>query len=192
MLKLASGAWILAELVDNPPVVPEVTAAPAAAKVTATAGVARVEVSDRVEAQVVGVMDGDTIKVSIDGQVYSLRYIGVDAPEVSQPFGSQATAKNRELVGGKRVTLERDVSQTDKYDRLLRYVWLGEMMVNAELVRTGYASAATFPPDVKHQSLFATLQREASSSGRGLWAAPTPKPTIAAVAPSGRGNCDAS
>jgi len=73
-------------------------------------------------------------------------------------------------VEGKVVRLEKDVSETDKYGRLLRYVWVGDLFVNAELVRLGYAQVATYPPDVKYQDIFLKLQREARETGRGLWA----------------------
>ena len=72
-------------------------------------------------------------------------------------------------MSGKTVRLEKDVSETDRYGRLLRYVWVGDLMVNAELVRQGYAQAATFPPDVKYQQKFSALQKEAQTAGRGLW-----------------------
>ena len=81
-----------------------------------------------VEATVVRVIDGDTIEVEIDGTSYRVRYIGIDTPETVHPqkpvecFGKEASEKNRELVEGKRVRLEKDVSDTDKYGRLLRYV----------------------------------------------------------------------
>jgi len=118
---------------------------------------------------VVRVIDGDTIE--IDGNL-RVRYIGVDTPEVSgkvECYGREATQKNRELVEGKRVRLEKDVSETDRYGRLLRYVYVGDTFVNAELVREGYAQAATYPPDVKYQELFTRLQREAREAKRGLW-----------------------
>ena len=101
-----------------------------------------------------------------------MRYIGIDAPESTyehDPYGPEATAKNRELVAGKRVRLEKDVSEIDRYGRLLRYVYVGDVMVNAELVRLGYAQASSFPPDIRYQALFARLQQEARAAGRGLW-----------------------
>ncbi len=130
----------------------------------------------RVTAQVLRVIDGDTIEVSISRQAYKVRYIGIDTPETKhptkgiEPFGPEAAAKNEALVGGKVVELEKDVSETDKYGRLLRYVWIGDLMVNAELVRLGYAQISTYPPDVKYQDRFLRLQREARQDCRGLWA----------------------
>jgi micrococcal nuclease len=72
-------------------------------------------------------------------------------------------------VEGKEVRLEFDAQWRDKYRRLLAYVYLGDTMLNAELVRQGYAQVATFPPNVKYQELFLKLQREAREDRRGLW-----------------------
>jgi len=77
---------------------------------------------------------------------------------------------NRRLVDGKRVRLELDVQSRDRYGRLLAYVWLGDTMINAELVRLGYAQVMTVPPNVRHQALFVQLQRDARAARRGLWA----------------------
>ncbi|GAB4409892.1 MAG: hypothetical protein Kow00123_23400 [Anaerolineales bacterium] len=134
-------------------------------------------------ARVVRVIDGDTIVVDINGQTYRLRYIGIDTPEPDQPFGREAAEKNAELVSGRIVELEKDVSEVDRYGRLLRYVWIGDMMVNRELVCRGYATVATYPPDVKYQDIFLRCEREARGASRGLWGA---QPT--AVAPQ-TGNC---
>jgi len=134
-----------------------------------------------VQAQVVRVVDGDTIEVSIGGTLYKVRYIGIDTPETKHPkkpvewMGAEAAAKNEELVGGKIVGLEKDISETDQYGRLLRYVWIGDLMVNAELVRLGFAQVSTYPPDVKYQDFFLRLQKEAREAQRGLWG-PTPTP----------------
>lgn len=128
------------------------------------------------QAVVVRVIDGDTIEVVQNGVTYTERYIGIDTPETHgevEPFGQEATEANRQLVEGKMVRLEKDVSETDRYGRLLRYVYVEvegqEIMVNAELVRLGYALAATYPPDVKYAELFLQLEREAREAGRGLW-----------------------
>lgn len=141
----------------------------------------------RESAAVVAVVDGDTIRVALRGQTATVRYIGVDTPETVDPrraverLGPEAMEANRRLVEGRTVTLERDVSEMDSFGRLLRYVYVesftGITMVNAELVRLGYARVSTFPPDVKYQSLFLDLEREARSANRGLWAVATPSPT---------------
>lgn len=147
----------------------------------------------RVSARVLRVVDGDTIDVDIGGKTYRVRYIGIDTPEVYgqiEYYGREASAKNRELVEGKIVVLEKDVSETDKYGRLLRYVYVGSLFVNAELVRLGYAQVATYPPDVRYADYFLQLQQEARTAGRGLWGAPpsaTPLPQPEATRAGG--NC---
>jgi len=137
---------------------------------------------ERAAAQVVEVVDGDTIEVRVGGTVYTVCYIGIDAPETVHPsepvewMGPEASAANRQLVEGQTVYLEKDVSETDEYGRLLRYVFLADgTFVNAELVRLGYAQVDTVPPDVRYQSLLLEAQREAREAERGLWA-PTPTP----------------
>ena len=129
---------------------------------------------DPSRAQVVRVVDGDTIRVRIQGREYPVRYIGIDTPEVDprrtvEPLGREATERNRALVQGKIVTLERDVSERDRFGRLLRYVYLDGRMVNAVLVEEGYARAVAYPPDLKHQDLFIRLEREAREARHGLW-----------------------
>jgi len=131
------------------------------------------------------ITDGDTIHVDISGIDYRLRYIGMDTPESVkpdtpvQPYAKAAAARNAALVAGRDVILEKDVSETDSYGRLLRYVWIHDggawTMANMELVRTGYAHVLTYPPDVKYASLFVDAERTARDAGLGLWAAgPTP------------------
>lgn len=126
---------------------------------------------DAVAAQVVYVVDGDTIRVRLNGVERSVRYILINAPESDQPFGPEATAANRRLVEGRKVYLLKDVSETDRFNRLLRYVFLADgTHVNAELVRQGYAQVATFPPNVKREAEMRAAQQEAMEAGRGLWA----------------------
>ena len=149
--------------------------------------------SERVQATVTRVIDGDTIEVSIAGSTYSVRYIGVDTPEVGQPGADEATQVNAQLVEGRTVELEKDVSETDKYGRLLRYVWIDDQMVNALLVYNGYAQVATYPPDVRHQDYFLDLQRQAEAESSGLWSATedtTPSPTQSSVSYFGSRNSD--
>jgi micrococcal nuclease len=134
-------------------------------------------------ALVTRIIDGDTIEVNLSGKLYSVRYIGMDTPETVdpnrpvQPFGLEASAKNKELVSNKTVKLVKDISETDKYGRLLRYIYVGDLFINAELVRLGYAQVATYPPDVEYQDLFIQLQKEAREAGRGLWGATVSQPT---------------
>lgn len=123
------------------------------------------------------VIDGDTIEIE-GGQ--KVRYLGVDTPETLDPrkpvqcFGKEAARKNKELVEGKRVILERDISETDKYGRLLRYAYLplesGELLfVNDYLIREGFAKVLTIPPDVKFAEQFLEAQRKAREESLGLW-----------------------
>ena len=147
------------------------------------------------QALVVRVVDGDTIDVLLGGDEQRVRYIGIDTPETVDPrrpvgcFGKEASARNRELVEGKTVGLEKDVSETDRFGRLLRYAWLGDQMVNARLVEEGYATASTYPPDVRHAQLFSALQAEARGEGRGLWGAcVTPEAQAGCAAPLIKGN----
>jgi micrococcal nuclease len=115
------------------------------------------------------VIDGDTVRITGG---HRLRYIGLNAPEVGtrgEPFGVEATRFNRDLVEGKQVRLERDVSDKDRFGRLLRYVYVDDILVNAELVREGYVEAREYPPDTKYQRCLGVLQQEAQSEGRGMW-----------------------
>jgi micrococcal nuclease len=130
------------------------------------------------EGLVVRVVDGDTIHVRIGERLEKVRYIGVNTPELhhpskgEEPGGRQAHAVNRRLVENRRVRLELDVQARDRHGRLLAYVWAGDTMVNAEIVRLGFAQVMTVPPNVRHQALFTKLQRDARAAGRGLWGAP--------------------
>jgi micrococcal nuclease len=139
-------------------------------------------------AKVVRIVDGDTIVVAIGGKNYKLRYIGMDTPEdvkpdsPVEPMSREAAAANTRLVAGKTVVLEKDVSETDQYGRLLRYVWLHDgatwTLVNLVLVQQGYATALRYPPDVKYADLFESAQSGAESSRLGIWGlATTPAPT---------------
>jgi endonuclease YncB( thermonuclease family) len=127
-------------------------------------------------ARVERVVDGDTIIVILDGTRERVRYIGIDTPKTvdpnrpGQPYGPEASARNKELLDGETVYLEKDISERDVFQRLLRYVRLEDgRMVNMILVEEGSAQAATYPPDVKHAEEFVNLQREASDAKRGLW-----------------------
>ncbi len=128
-------------------------------------------------ARLVRVIDGDTIDVELGGLIRRVRYIGINAPEREQPFYAEATEANRRLVEGKPLLLVRDVSETDRYGRLLRYVIAGKVFVNLALVREGYAQVHTAPPDVSCAAAFIKAEREARAAGRGLWGRAAPIPT---------------
>lgn len=140
-------------------------------------------------AAVVRIVDGDTIIVDRGLGNERVRYIGIDTPEsvipdrTPEPFGPEATSANEALLAGGVVFLERDVSETDRFGRLLRYVWVRDgadpsrwTMVNRALVAAGWATVTTFPPDVRHADLFVAVQRAARDASLGIWA---PRPPSA-------------
>ena len=120
------------------------------------------------------VVDGDTIEIE-GGQ--KIRYIGIDTPETVHPnkvvecFEVEASNYNKSLVDGKRVRLEKDITDIDRYGRLLRYVYVDDVFVNLKMVQDGYAKSYTYPPDVKYQDLFLAANREAMTANKGLWGA---------------------
>lgn len=123
---------------------------------------------------VVEVLDGDSINVTIDGQPFGVEYLGIDAPElvgVPEPFGPQALSANQGLVDGQILTLVQDVTDTLATGQLPRYVLVGDLFVNYELVRQGYADAASIPPDIVCDELFALAAEQARSEGLGMWTA---------------------
>ncbi|NJL95546.1 MAG: hypothetical protein HC915_18375 [Anaerolineae bacterium] len=118
--------------------------------------------------QVTAVIDGDTIDVRLgDGAVQRVRYIGVNTPEREEACYSEAVRANRALVAGQSVTLFRDVSETDRFGRLLRYVYVGETFVNETLVTQGWAEAVRFPPDTRYWAHFSALARRAYENRLG-------------------------
>jgi micrococcal nuclease len=121
------------------------------------------------------VIDGDTIEVNISGIIHKVRYIGIDTPELDdtrpefRALAQEATRYNRELVEGKTIRLEQDVSETDRYGRLLRYVYVEGIFVNAELVIEGLAWAKSYPPDTKYQSILEEAEAVARGDKTGIW-----------------------
>lgn len=128
--------------------------------------------STRGLAKVVAVLDGDTI--IIDGG-QKVRYAGLDTPESHHPdklpedCGQEAFEANRRLVAGKMVRLEFDERRRDKYGRLLAYVYVDSLFVNAELIRQGYAKVTTYRDNQRHHNDFTRLQRDAIAARRGMW-----------------------
>jgi len=120
---------------------------------------------DTLRAQVLGVVDGTTILVALGGGHEPVRYLGIE------PLDPPATEVNRHLVQGQHVRLELDVPLRDLDGHLLAYVYVGGLMVNAELVRQGYAHVNPDPPSGRYARLFQQLQQEAREAGRGLWGA---------------------
>ena len=132
------------------------------------------------------VVDGDTLKLENGERV---RLIGIDTPEMHesqklyrdsartkqdistiQKLGRRSYEFTKNLVEGKRVSLEFDEEKNDRYGRLLAYVYLKDgTFVNAKIVEEGYASLMTFPPNVKYVDLFLKLHQEARNGRKGLW-----------------------
>jgi len=119
------------------------------------------------------VIDGDTVELENGEKV---RYIGINTPESVDPrravecFGKEASEFNKALVAGKKVKLVRDVSERDKYGRLLRFVYLEDgTFINEVLIREGYAFVSTYPPDVLHAENFREVELQAREKKRGLW-----------------------
>ncbi len=124
----------------------------------------------------VKVIDGDTIEAEKNGQRLKIRYIGVDTPESVKPdspvecYGKEAMEFNKSLVLGKKIRIESDVTDTDKYGRKLRYVYLEDgRMVNEILLEEGYARILTIPPNVKYVDKFREAEKKARENERGLW-----------------------
>jgi micrococcal nuclease len=143
-------------------------------------------------ARVTRVIDGDTVEVVIlsrsegrgagwarPGQTYSVRLTGIDTPESVKPdapvecFGRESSAALEAFVGNRVVRLVDDVENVDGYDRLLRYVYVGEEMANARLVVNGYAHDYPYAPNLRHSRLFKELQSDARRADRGLWSPDT-------------------
>lgn len=140
---------------------------------------------------VTNVIDGDTFKIMYGGKEVSVRLIGVDTPESVHPdatknteFGKVAAEYTKNKLTGKKVRLVKDVSETDKYGRLLRYVYFEDgTFFNELLVKEGYAKVATYAPDVKFADVFVKAEQYARQNNKGLWSltdnqtTPTSTPT---------------
>jgi micrococcal nuclease len=123
---------------------------------------------------VVGIVDGDTIRVRLDGddRVYSVRYVGVQAPEAGQYYAALSQAANLDLAYLKQAILVRDLTDTDPQGTLLRYVMAEGKFVNYELLAGGYAQAIGSAPDTACLSVFRAAQQKAQSGKLGMWSGP--------------------
>ena len=117
-------------------------------------------------AEVTRVVDGDTVELADDSKV---RFIGINTPEKEENYYTEAKENLENLVLDQQVFLTKDVSNTDKYGRKLRYVFTEDKFVNAEQVSAGLASSFEYPPDTKYQFLFNCLETEAKDAGLGIW-----------------------
>jgi micrococcal nuclease len=199
---------------------PEPTAAPPTAAPTAAPQAIAAPELERESAQVVRVVDGDTLKVMLNGQEQTVRLIGIDTPESVHPrqpvecFGIEASNKAKELASDQPVQLAADPTQdsVDRYGRLLRYVYLPDgALLNWELIYQGYAFEYTYNVPYFYQSEFQQAERDAREQQRGLWApatcngeskpadqpappaepTPAPPPTeVPPPPPPAAGNCD--
>lgn len=126
------------------------------------------DAAEPAETVITRVIDGDTVELA-DGR--KIRYIGIDAPEMSKHdcFASEAKLANERLVLNRAVRLERDITDTDRFGRLLRYVYVGDTFVNLQLVADGFAQVLTYPPDVRENEQLRTATAVARQANRGLW-----------------------
>ncbi len=118
-------------------------------------------------AQVTRVIDGDTIDVLLNGEKVRIRYLQINTPERDEPCFRESTQANADLVSGKTVRLVPDKELVDPFDRLLRYIYVGDVLVNRVLVEQGFAEVALYPPNDKHYDEFVQLEAEAAAAGRG-------------------------
>jgi micrococcal nuclease len=118
------------------------------------------------KALVISVIDGDTVELA-DGR--HVRYLGIDAPESGEYYAENATERNKELVEGKTVELQKGKQDKDQYGRLLRYVYVDGVFVNAELIAGGYAKVYLFDPDDRHGQALMEMEGYAVLRGLGLW-----------------------
>jgi endonuclease YncB( thermonuclease family)/predicted flap endonuclease-1-like 5' DNA nuclease len=198
----ASAPTRLATLTAAPRPTETETAVPTLAAFVGIEGAECIPANPAQTGKVVSITDGDTIRVLLDddGQTYSVRYIGIDTAEMSPPgqtFAAEANARNTELAYGKAAVLVKDVSETDQYGRLLRYVIVDDVFVNYELVASGFAQTVSYPPDTACNPTFGAMQQQAVTQQMGVWA-PVPTmallPTLGAQATAaqaaGGGPCD--
>jgi micrococcal nuclease len=140
---------------------------------------------------VVKVVSGDTIHCFVNGEVERVRYIGVLAPDPGhgdqsgEPQGDEALRFNRGLMSAKNVRLELDVQDRDPEGRLLAYVWLGDVLANAEVVARGYGQVVSGGPNVRYQELLLRRQEEARARHLGIWKTAGPTPPPARSGPAG-------
>lgn len=149
-----------------------------------------VDYSSFEKAKVIRTVDGDTAVFEINGKKEKVRFTGINTPEynlgedIIEHYGKEAADYSKEILEDRIVYLEKDISDTDKYGRLLRYVWLdlpsdsdnpsiddlANRQLNGKLVKEGYAYAGNYKPDIKYKKVFDQFQKEAKNKKIGMWA----------------------
>ena len=124
------------------------------------------DAQDSSATEVARVVDGDTVELS-DGS--KVRLVGINTPEKNERNYLEAKENMESLVLDKEIFLQKDISDTDKYGRKLRYIFTEDKFVNAEQVSAGLASSFEYKPDTKYQFLFNCLEKEAKDAGLGIW-----------------------
>lgn len=133
------------------------------------------EPTNNVSVDVLRVVDGDTIVVDFNDTKERVRFIGVDTPETvhpelgEEPFGKEASDYTKQRLEGQTIELEFDVQERDQYGRLLAYIWIGNEHLNATMLKEGYATLSTWPPNVKYVDEFTQYQKQAREAQKGLW-----------------------
>jgi len=171
LLSLLLGQPLPTDIFSLPEEMPTATSAPQPQVLAAT--------SDRIQAQVLRVVDGDTIHVQVDGLTKKIRIIGLDTPETVDPrttvecYGREASDKAKELLKDESVWLESDSSQGDKdrYGRLLRYVWFDDQRQDFGLtmIEQGFGSEYTYDQPYRYQTEYKKAEIRAQQAGLGLW-----------------------
>jgi len=138
-------------------------------------GGASASTDGRVTTSGVEVVDGDTVRVDLSGAITLVRLIGIDAPETDGPFterecfGEESTTYAREALAERQVELSFDIERMDRFDRTLAYMWVDGALFNERIVRDGFATTATFPPNVRYVDRLEAAEQEARERRRGLW-----------------------
>jgi micrococcal nuclease len=125
------------------------------------------QIDDDVFYKVKEIVDGDTFTIENGNKI---RLIGINTPEYGMYFYEEAKDVLALIIKGKKVLIERDISDIDRYGRLLRYAYYGQLFVNLEMVIRGFANSFTYPPDVKYQEKFIEAEKYARANNLGLWA----------------------